>query len=108
LRNSRASFKSFIANILRWIKMNYPLGPTSIDLQVSYMGTCLTGEAQEWFHRNVPCFDHQVRDWTLETVVQGLQKRFLHTLPYHHTLNLFDVVMQGTKTVQELMNELTK
>jgi hypothetical protein len=54
--------------------MNYLLGPTSIELQVSYMGTCLTGEAQEWYHRKVPRFDHQVRDWTLETVVQGLQK----------------------------------
>jgi hypothetical protein len=44
----------------------------------------------------------------LETVIQGLQKRFLHTLTYHHTSNKFDAVMQGTKTMQELMNELTK
>jgi hypothetical protein len=64
-------FEGFIANILRWLKMNYLLGLTSIDLQVSYLGTCLTGEAQEWFHRNVPRFDRQVQDWTLETVVQG-------------------------------------
>jgi hypothetical protein len=27
---------------------------------------------------------------------------------YHHTSNKFDAVMQGTKTIQELMNELTK
>jgi Retrotransposon gag protein len=88
--------------------VNYLLRPTSIDLQVSYLGTCLTGEAQEWFHQNVERFDRQVRAWTLETVVQGLQKRFLHTLTYHHASNKFDAVMQGTKTVQELMNELTK
>jgi hypothetical protein len=50
----------------------------------------------------------QVRDWTLEMVVQGLQKHFLHPLTYHHMLNKFDAVMQGTKTVQELMNKLTK
>jgi hypothetical protein len=43
-------FEGFVANILRWLKMNYLLGPTSIELQVSYMGTCLTGEAQEWYH----------------------------------------------------------
>jgi hypothetical protein len=67
-------FEGFVANILRWLKMNYLLGPTSIELQVSYMGTCLTGEAQEWYHRNVERFDRQVRDWTLETIVQGLQK----------------------------------
>jgi hypothetical protein len=101
-------FEGFIANILRWLKMNYLLGPTSIDLQVSYMGTCLTGEAQEWYHRNIEHFYHQVRDWTLETVVQGLKKCFLHTLTYHHVSNKFNAVMQGTKTVQELMNELTK
>jgi Retrotransposon gag protein len=92
---------------LRWLKMNYLLGLTSIE-QVSYMGTCLTGKAQEWYHRNMAHFDRQVRDWTLETVVQGLQKRFLHTLTYHHMSNKFDAVMKGTKTVKELMNELTK
>jgi hypothetical protein len=93
--------EGFVANILRWLKMNYLLGPTSIELQVSYMGTCLTGEAQEWYHLNVPRFDHQVRDWTLETVVQGLQKCFLHTLTYHHMSDKFDTAMQGTKTIQE-------
>jgi hypothetical protein len=41
-------------------------------------------------------------------VVQGLQKRFLHTLTYHHASNKFNAVMWGTKTIQELMNELTK
>jgi Zinc knuckle len=40
--------------------------------------------------------------------MQGLQKKFLHTLTYHHASNKFNAVMQGTKTVQELMNELTK
>jgi hypothetical protein len=84
--------------------MNYLLGQTSMELQVRYMGTCLTGKAQEWFHRNIEYFDCQVRDWTLDTVVQGLQKQFLHTLTYHHTLNKFDAVMQGTKTVHGLHN----
>jgi hypothetical protein len=40
-------FEGFVANILRWLKMNYLLGPTSTYLQVSYLGTCLTSEAQE-------------------------------------------------------------
>ena len=46
-------FEVFIAGILRWLKMNNLLGPTSTDMQVNYLGTCLTGEAQEWFYRNV-------------------------------------------------------
>jgi hypothetical protein len=77
-------FKGFVANILRWLMMNYLLEPTSMDLQVRYMGACLMGETQEWFHRNGECFDCHICDWTLETVVQGLQKRFPYTLTYYH------------------------
>ena len=65
-------FEVFVAGILRWLKMNCLLGETSIDMQVNYLGTHLTGEAQEWFYRNVERYDRQVHDWTLEMVVQGL------------------------------------
>ena len=44
----------------------------------------------------------------METVVQGLQKRFLHTLTHHHVSNKFDMVSQGTKTVQEVLNNIKK
>ena len=40
--------------------------------------------------------------------MQGLQKRFLHTLTHHHASNKFDRVSQGTKTVQEVLNDLSK
>ena len=90
-------FKVFIAGILRWLKMNCLLGETSTDMQVNYLGACLTGEAQEWFYRNVEQYDHQICKWTLETVVQGLQKQFLHTLTHQHASNKFDMVSQGTK-----------
>ena len=33
--------------------MNCLLGETSIDMQVDYLGTRLTGEAQKRFYRNV-------------------------------------------------------
>ena len=46
-------FEVFIAGILRWLKMNCLLGETSIEMQVNYLGTYLTGEVQEWFYRNV-------------------------------------------------------
>ena len=88
--------------------MNCLLGETSIEMQVDYLGTRLTGEAQEWFYRNVERFDRQVRKWTLETVAQGLQRRFLHTLTHHHASNKFDTVSQGNKTVQEVLNDLKK
>ena len=101
-------FEVFIAGILRWLKMNCLLGEASIDMQVDYLGTHLTGKAQEWFYRNVEQYDHQVHNWTLETVVQGLQKRFLHTLTHHHMSKMFDMVSQGTKTIQEVLNDLKK
>ena len=41
-------------------------------------------------------------------VVQGLQRRFLHTLAHHHASNKFDMVSQGNKTVQEVLNDLKK
>ena len=88
--------------------MNCLLGETSIEIQVDYLGTHLTGKVQEWFYRNVERFDHQVHEWTLETVAQGLQRRFLHTLTHHHTSNLFDTVSQGNKTIQEVLNDLKK
>ena len=40
-------FEVFVAGILRWLKMNCLLGETSIDMQVDYLGTHLTGKAQE-------------------------------------------------------------
>ena len=86
-------FEVFIAGILRWLKMNCLLGEASIDMQVDYLGTHLTGKAQEWFYRNVEQYDHQVHNWTLETVVQGLQKRFLHTLTHHHVSNKFYILL---------------
>ena len=88
--------------------MNCLLGETSIEMQVDYLGTHLTGKVQEWFYRNVERFDRQVREWTLEMVVQGLQRRFLHTLTHHHASNKFDTVSQGNKTVQEVLNDLKK
>ena len=44
----------------------------------------------------------------METVAQGLQRRFLHTLTHHHASNKFDMVSQGTKTIQEVQNDLKK
>ena len=44
----------------------------------------------------------------METVAQGLQRRFLHTLTHHHASNKFDMVSQGNKTIQEVLNNLKK
>ena len=41
-------------------------------------------------------------------VAKGLQRRFLHTMTYHHASNKFDMVSQGTKTIQEVLNNMKK
>ena len=84
--------------------MNCLLGETSIKMQADYLGTCLTGEAQEWFYRNV--FDRQVREWTLETVAQGLQRRFLHTLTHHHASNKWIVLDFRSPGMARVGNEV--
>ena len=88
--------------------MNQYLGSTNTEFQVNYLGTRLSLEVLEWFLRNVEHFEWDIRDWTLETVVAGLQQHFLHTLTHHHASNRFESVMQGNKTVHEILNNLKK
>ena len=45
---------------------------------------------------------------SLESVIEGLQKRFLNSLTHRQALNKFATIEQGQKTVQELIQELTK
>ena len=71
-RSDLKEFEVFVASILRWLKMNSLLGPSSMSMQVRYLGTHLMGEAQEWFYCNVEQFNRQVQYWILELVIQGL------------------------------------
>ena len=72
------------------------------------MGTQLKGNTSEWFTRNVECPDRPIRDWSLESVIEGLQKRFLNSLMHRQASNKFDTIEQGQETVQESIQELTK
>ena len=76
--------------------------------KVQFLGTRLKGNASEWFTRNVECPDRPIRDWSLESVIEGLQKQFLNSLMHRQASNKFDTIEQGQKTVQELIQELTK
>ena len=50
-------FKTFIAGILQWLKLNGLLGEDNADFQVEYLGTRLKGDALEWYTRNVERYD---------------------------------------------------
>ena len=58
--------------------------------------------------RNVECPNRPIRDWSLESAIKGLQKQFLNLLTHRQLSNKFDTIKQGQKTVQELIQELTK
>ena len=66
--------------------MNCLLGETSIDMQVDYLGTRLTGKAQEWFYRNVEQFDH-TSDYMLAAILSAYDMQgALHPIMFHsHT-----------------------
>ena len=62
----------------------------------------------EWYTRNVKRHDRPIKNWSLESVFKGLQKRFLNTLTHRQVSNKFDTIKQGRRTVQELIHEQTK
>jgi hypothetical protein len=101
-------FEIFIAGVLRWLRMNSLLRPSSTEIQLQYLGTRLKGEAHEWFYRYIEHCNRTVRDWTLKAAIQGFQHRFLHTLTHHNASNRFDSVIQSQQTMHELLNDLKK
>ena len=101
-------YKMFIAGILWWLRLHGLLGVKYIKTQVQFLGTWLKGNTSEWFTRNIECPDRPIRDWSLESVIEGLQKQFLNFLTHRQVSNKFDMIEQGQKTVQELIQELTK
>ena len=98
----------FAAGILRWLKLHGLLGVKYTKTQVQFLGTRLKGNASEWFTRNVERPNRPIRDWSLESVIEGLQNRFLNSLMHRQASNKFDTNKQGQKTVPELIQELTK
>ena len=62
----------------------------------------------EWFTRNIEHSGQPIKDWSLEAVTKGLQKIFLNSLMHRQVSNKFNTIKQGQKTVQELIQKLTK
>ena len=90
-------YKTFVAGILRWLKLHGLLGVKYTETQVQFLGMWLKGNASEWFTRNVECPNRPIRYWSLESVIEGLQKRFLNSLTHRQALNKFDTIEQGQK-----------
>ena len=88
-------FETFIARILRWLKLNGLLGEDNANFQVEYLGTRLKGDAFEWYTRNVKRHDRPMKNWSLEAVIKGLQKHFLNTLTHRQASKNFETIKQG-------------
>ena len=67
-------YKMFVAGILQWLRLHGLLGVEYTETQVQFLGTKLKGNTSEWFTRNIEHPDRPIRDWSLELVIEGLQK----------------------------------
>ena len=103
-------FKVFVAGLLRWLSMNLLLGSESGSTlaQLRYLGTCLRGNALEWYSHNVEHFSCVKCDWMLKSALVRLQEHFLHMLMHRHTSTSYETTQQGSGTVQDLLNRLNK
>ena len=80
----------------------------STTMQLRYLGSRLSGNAQEWYTRKVKHPARVKRDWTLESAIIALQTHFLHTLAHRQVLLEFNATWQGNGTVQDLLIKLDK
>ena len=103
-------YQVFIAGLLQWFSMNQLLSSDteSTLMQLKCLGNCLQGNAQEWYICNIESWDHTVQTWTLESTLEGLQKHFLHALTHRQASIIYKSTRQGGRTVQDLLNKLTK
>ena len=103
-------YEVFIVGVLRWLSVSLLLGPDkdSTAMQLRYLGSRLSGNAQEWYTRKVEHPARAKRDWTLESAIIALQTHFLHMLTHRQALLVFNATRQGNSTVQDLLIKLDK
>ena len=100
-------FETSVASVLRYLSLYNFLTPRVRKVQLQLLGQFLTDEAQEWFYRNVEHYDRDVKHWDLESVIMGLQKWFMPTQSLHKIALQYDLMTQGSRTVQVLHQDLT-
>ncbi|KIJ46737.1 hypothetical protein M422DRAFT_249905 [Sphaerobolus stellatus SS14] len=101
-------FENWVASVLQYMSMYNLLGPQAGKVQLQFLGQCLTDEAQEWFYQQVEQFDQEIKHWDLESVMMGLQKWFMPRLSLNKVAVGYDRLMQGSMTMQQLHQQLTK
>ncbi|KIJ29537.1 hypothetical protein M422DRAFT_269070 [Sphaerobolus stellatus SS14] len=79
-------FENWVASVLQFMSLYNLLGPKAAKVQIQLLRQCLSGEAQEWFYRH----------W------------FMPTLSLNKVAVKDDNITQGSMTVQQLHQELSK
>ena len=99
-------YQVFVAGLLQWFSINQLLGSDAeiTLMQLKCLGNCLQGNAQEWYFRNIKLWDHTIQTWTLVSMLEGLQKQFLHALTHRQASISYESTRQGGGTVQDLLN----
>ena len=69
---------------------------------------CLTGGTLEWYCHKVEHYARSTHEWTLESALVRLQNHFLDSLAHNNVSIQFTTAQQGSGTVQDLLNNLTK
>ncbi|KIJ38348.1 hypothetical protein M422DRAFT_258999 [Sphaerobolus stellatus SS14] len=100
------ALETFVNSLLRWLDMHSMLGPDAYKYQVLFLGTRLEGKALEWFNKTVKPRKYQGTPMDLEQVVTGLYGQYIPSLARHEVSNRFDLIKQGTLSVQEFTTEL--
>ena len=80
-------------------------------MQLRYLGmylTDLTGDALEWYCHEVEHYARSTHKWTLESTLVRLQSHFVHLLANNNVSIQFTTAQQGSGTVKDLLNSLTK
>ena len=93
-------YEMFVTGILQWLRLHSLLGVNYTETQVQFLDTHLKGNASKWFNRNIECPGRPIKDWSLGSVIKGLQKRFLNSLTHRQASNKFNTIERGQKTVQ--------
>ena len=78
-------YEVFIIGIQRWLSASLLLGPdkNSTTMQLWYLGSRLSGNAQEWYTRKVEHPARAKKDWTLESAIITLQTYTYYCIGKH-------------------------
>ena len=67
-------FDTWIAGLLRWLRVQNVCSPRKDVLRVDLCGATLKGLTANWFAEEVESFNRTVDEWTFEDVVCAMYK----------------------------------